>query len=152
MVGDALNLPFDVSTFDIIINVEASHCYPDQARFFSEVSRILKKDGVFLYADFRPNDMNIHIESLSVYEKWMKAVSNNTYFTLISNSDITNSAYIGTLMNTDKHQKLVELLPYCIRWFGRWFSACEGTTINTGFKNRTICYSSFVLANKKTEN
>ena len=149
IVGDALNLPFDENTFDIIINVEASHCYPNQSRFFNEVSRILKKDGIFLYADFRPNDTNIHIEQLSIHEKWIKAVSNSNCFTMISDSDITNGAYIGTLMNTDKHQNLVELLPYCIRWFGRYFSACEGTAINTGFKNRTICYTSFVLTNKK---
>lgn len=51
--GDAMALPFADETFDVVINVEASHCYPDFARFLREVSRVLKPEGCFLYADLR---------------------------------------------------------------------------------------------------
>ena len=51
--GDAEHLPFEADTFDAVINVEASHCYPDFPRFLAEVARVLRPGGHFLYADFR---------------------------------------------------------------------------------------------------
>ena len=42
MQGDAMNLPFAAESFDIVINVEASHCYPDFSQFLKEVVRVLK--------------------------------------------------------------------------------------------------------------
>jgi SAM-dependent methyltransferase len=53
--GDAANLlPFDDQSFDAVINVEASHCYPRFPRFLAEVARVLRPGGHFLYADLRP--------------------------------------------------------------------------------------------------
>jgi ubiquinone/menaquinone biosynthesis C-methylase UbiE len=52
--GDAENLPFDDQSFDAVINVEASHCYPRFPRFLAEVARVLRPGGHFLYADLRP--------------------------------------------------------------------------------------------------
>lgn len=49
--GCAMNLPFPGETFDVLLNVEASNDYPDRRRFFAEVRRVLKADGIFLYAD-----------------------------------------------------------------------------------------------------
>ena len=51
--GDAENLPFEKNTFDLVINVEASHCYPSFPRFLAEVARVLRPGGHFLYADLR---------------------------------------------------------------------------------------------------
>ena len=51
-VGNAESLPFKDSSFDIIINIESSHCYGDRVAFFKEVARVLKPSGYFLYADF----------------------------------------------------------------------------------------------------
>ena len=53
MQGDAQNLPLDDNSYDVVINVESSHRYPDFKSFLSEVSRILKPDGYFLFTDFR---------------------------------------------------------------------------------------------------
>lgn len=49
--GSALDLPFTAAGFDVVLNVEASNDYGDRPRFFREVARVLKPDGVFLYAD-----------------------------------------------------------------------------------------------------
>jgi SAM-dependent methyltransferase len=49
--GSALELPFEDDSFDVILNVEASNDYGDRPRFLAEVARVLKDDGVFLYAD-----------------------------------------------------------------------------------------------------
>ena len=45
-VGDAQKLPFADASFDVVINVEASHCYPDFPGFIDEVARVLKPGGV----------------------------------------------------------------------------------------------------------
>lgn len=49
--GSALDLPFPEASFDVLLNVEASNDYGDRPRFFAEVARVLKPDGVFLYTD-----------------------------------------------------------------------------------------------------
>ncbi len=49
--GDAENLPFDERSFDAVLNVESSHCYPDRLAFFREVFRVLRPGGHFLYGD-----------------------------------------------------------------------------------------------------
>ena len=49
--GSALDLPFPDASFDVLLNVEASNDYADRALFFREVARVLKPDGVLLYAD-----------------------------------------------------------------------------------------------------
>jgi SAM-dependent methyltransferase len=51
--GNAEKLPFPDQSFDAVINVEASHCYPRFPRFLEEVARVLRPGGHFLYADVR---------------------------------------------------------------------------------------------------
>jgi SAM-dependent methyltransferase len=51
--GDAQNLPFPDESFDALLNIEASHQYPDFSRFLIEVARVLRPGGHFLYADSR---------------------------------------------------------------------------------------------------
>jgi ubiquinone/menaquinone biosynthesis C-methylase UbiE len=51
--GHALRLPFGDMSFDVVVNVEASHVYGDDAAFFREVNRVLAQGGKFLYADYR---------------------------------------------------------------------------------------------------
>jgi SAM-dependent methyltransferase len=54
IVGDALQLPIDDCTKDVVINVESSHNYPDIAKFLQEVDRVLVKGGQMGYADITP--------------------------------------------------------------------------------------------------
>lgn len=51
--GHALRLPFADGAFDLVINVEASHAYGDEAAFLGEVRRVLRPGGRLLYADHR---------------------------------------------------------------------------------------------------
>ena len=51
--GNAEKLPFPDQSFDAVINIEASHCYPEFPRFLAEVARVLRPGGHFLYADTR---------------------------------------------------------------------------------------------------
>ncbi len=52
--GNAEDLPFAAESFDAVVNVESSHCYPHFSRFLAEVARVLRPGGHFLYADLRP--------------------------------------------------------------------------------------------------
>lgn len=50
-ISDAQNLDYSDNSFDIIINVESSHCYDNLGLFYKEVKRVLKPNGIFLYTD-----------------------------------------------------------------------------------------------------
>ena len=52
--GNAEDLPFDDKSFDVVLNVEASHLYLQFPRFLAEVVRVLRPGGHFLYTDVRP--------------------------------------------------------------------------------------------------
>jgi phthiocerol/phenolphthiocerol synthesis type-I polyketide synthase E len=54
LAADAQDLPFRSAAFDVVLNLESSHCYPDPARFYREVHRLLRPGGRFLYADLLP--------------------------------------------------------------------------------------------------
>lgn len=51
--GDAESLPFADASFDSVINVESSFCYPSIHGFFAEVKRVLRPGGHFHYTDLR---------------------------------------------------------------------------------------------------
>jgi ubiquinone/menaquinone biosynthesis C-methylase UbiE len=66
VVGSALNLPFADASFDVVLNVEASNDYGDRPRFFTEVARVLRPDGVFVYTDsFRTGQVDIMKKELA---------------------------------------------------------------------------------------
>lgn len=51
--GNAQELPFADQSYDAVINIEASHCYPQFPSFLAEVARVLRPGGHLLYADTR---------------------------------------------------------------------------------------------------
>ena len=51
--GDAEKMPFADGSFDIVINIESSHCYGDVPAFAREASRVLAPGGYFTFADMR---------------------------------------------------------------------------------------------------
>ncbi len=52
LCGAAECLPVRDETFDVVVNLESSHCYPRIKAFLEEVHRVLKPGGIFAYADF----------------------------------------------------------------------------------------------------
>lgn len=54
--ADAENLPLPANSFDVVINVESSHCYNSMERFLREVVRVLRPGGRFLFTDFRERE------------------------------------------------------------------------------------------------
>jgi SAM-dependent methyltransferase len=50
-LGNAERLDVRNDSFDVVINIEASHLYDSRGRFFGEVARVLKPGGYFCYTD-----------------------------------------------------------------------------------------------------
>lgn len=52
-IGDAEALPFLDASFDILLNIESSHCYGSMDRFVAEAARVLRPGGHLCWADMR---------------------------------------------------------------------------------------------------
>lgn len=60
VVGDAANLPFEDNSFDVVWTQHVQMNVPDKKRFYSEISRVLRPDGTFMYYDiFKNNDLSV---------------------------------------------------------------------------------------------
>jgi ubiquinone/menaquinone biosynthesis C-methylase UbiE len=80
-VSDAEALDYDSEYFDIVINVESSHCYSNLYKFKSEVHRVLKKSGKFLITDTDT------IHGLRFYSFFKQ----NPMFNILLEKDITDN-------------------------------------------------------------
>ena len=80
LAGRAEQLPFRLRSFDVVLNVESAHCYPDLAPFFAEVARVLVPGGLFCYAD---------TFSTESFERVTGVLSLSRALRLIQSSDIT---------------------------------------------------------------
>ena len=54
LTADILNTPLENSTYDLCIQVLADEHLPDISLLYSEVSRLLKKDGKFIIVGYHP--------------------------------------------------------------------------------------------------
>jgi O-methyltransferase len=81
--GDAEQLPFHNQAFDVVLNLESSHCYPHFERFLAEVHRVLKPQGTFCYADLW------FLEFLELDWNHRKKALDEAPFVLLSEDDIS---------------------------------------------------------------
>ena len=118
--GDAENLPFVDQSFDAVINVEASHCYPRFPRFLAEVARVLRPGGHFLYADLRPRQR---------IADWESAIA-EAPMGLRSGRVINAEVLRGIEKNSHWSQNLVDRhLPAFLRRFGRQLAVAQGSQV-----------------------
>ncbi|MBC7853942.1 MAG: class I SAM-dependent methyltransferase [Pirellulaceae bacterium] len=132
--GDAENLPFVDASLDVVMNVEASHCYPHFPRFLSEVHRILKPGGYFLYADFR-------------FEKnraaWEEAIAASP-LTVVRTENISPQVLRGLDSLSDRSQKMVsKLLPRFLHWLGKDFAGTKGSRVYNALQSGNMVYRSY---------
>ncbi len=138
--GDAENLPFIDNSYDIVLNVESSHCYGDINKFFSEVKRVLKSNGIFLLTDFRDaNKLDDLISSLKKHG-----------FELISKEDITDNIVKALKLMTNKRINEIDInIPSFLRKYFKSFAGVEGSSVYNSFYNRHYTYFTLVLKNIK---
>ena len=126
--GDAENLPFPDESFDAVLNVEASHAYPHFDRFLSEMVRVLRPGGHFLYVDFR---------GFLEYDAWDAALA-GLPLRMESKREINPDVLRGLDNNSGKYLDLVgSRLPVFLRPFGTAVRRCarhadvQGTAART---------------------
>jgi SAM-dependent methyltransferase len=129
--GDAENLPFGDESFDAVINVEASHAYPQLYRFLAEVARVLRPGGDFLYADFR---------ATHEFPGWDGALADMP-LRQFSKRVINDSVVRSLDNNAQRSLDLISRqLPTFLRPFSRHFAGVPGTGIYNLIKNRDAEY------------
>ena len=132
--GDAENLPFPAATFDAVINVEASHCYPQFPRFLAEVARVLKPGGHFLYADFRFD------EDLPDWEQALTTAPLQLQSSRVINPEVLR----GMDRNSSRSQDLlVRHLPRFLHSLGRDFAGIQGSRIYNALMEGRLSYRSY---------
>lgn len=132
--GDAQHLPFPDQSFDAVINVEASHIYPDFDQFLSEVTRVLRPGGHFLYADFR-NRGN--------FAAWDEALR-KPELRLHSERVINREVLRGLQRNSARSVELINRhMPALMRRFGREFAVVDGSWFYQDLERGEIEYRTY---------
>lgn len=134
--GDAENLPFDDNSFDVVINVESSHCYGSVDAFFSQVRRVLRPGGYFLYTDFR-GGMKM--------DAWRQQIRDSG-LVLIHETDITANVVAALDADNERKIQLIDkLVPKLLLGSFKDFSGVRGSAIYEEFRTGVTPYLRFVL-------
>ena len=134
--GDSENIPFSDNIYDVVINVESSHCYGNMERFLSEVYRVLKPGGFFLFCDFRTLN---GIDELN--EQFSKS---NLKF--INRTDITENVIKGLDKLSDyREEHIKKSVPLLIRGLFKTYAGIKGTEIYNSFVDGKMIYICAVL-------
>ena len=131
ITGNSMDIKLNNNSFDIVLNVEASHAYDDKYKFFKEVSRILKPSGIFCYADFVNNvDFAKIIHVLS------------SLFSIISIENITPNVLKSLEYDSDRKIKLVNSFDInaIYKYIAKQLYGVKDSYIYNKFKNQHKIY------------
>ncbi|MEQ1853627.1 MAG: phthiotriol/phenolphthiotriol dimycocerosates methyltransferase [Chthoniobacteraceae bacterium] len=132
--GNAQKLPFPDGSFDAVLNVEASHCYPDFPGFLAEVARVLRPGGYFLYADFRFSDE---------IDGWQAAIA-AAPLKILQSRDIGAEVLRGMDCNAGRSRALVrENLQRFLHSLGFDFAGVPGSRVYVALKSGELSYRSW---------
>jgi SAM-dependent methyltransferase len=134
--GDAQQLPFPSGTFDAVVNVEASHCYPQAVQFFREVHRVLRPGGHFLYADMRKSP---------ALDEWGGEMRESG-LKILEEIDITPDVVRALEHMDERVSALIKRsAPRLMRRFFSHFAATKGTAVYKQLESGAMRYVRFVL-------
>src|SRR3984893_18137048 len=96
--ANAQQLPLASGVFDVVLNIESCHCYPDRGAFLSEAARVLKPGGYLCLTDTMAPDALIPLE---------RKLIPGAGFEIVRSTDITGEVAEGIDRN---RQQLAQLL------------------------------------------
>lgn len=137
--GSAEKLPFPDNQFDVVFNVESSHCYGNMQAFVDEVERVLKPGGIFAWADLR------------LKEEMVKVVRtfDNSPLHLISKEEITpNVIEALTQISAFKEKEIKEKVPFLWRHFFSEFAGVKHSKIYKAFLRGDFVYWTYRFKKK----
>jgi SAM-dependent methyltransferase len=134
--GDAESLPFDAERFDVVINIESSHCYGSMAAFLANVKRVLRHNGYLFYADLR-NRNDVAVLQRQMEQSGMK---------ILKREDITQN--VVRSLDLDNERKLLLIRALFHNWLLKpfqEFAGVKGSKIYESFQSGTMVYLHYVL-------
>ncbi len=126
--GDAECLPCGGEAFDIVANVESSHCYASRGRFFGEVFRVLRRGGDFVYADFFGGRGEC-VDALA-----------EAGFEMLADEDITAAVLRSLERDHERKASLFVDLPQPRRGYMENWAGLVGTPMYEAFRTRQYVY------------
>lgn len=134
--GDSESLPFQNKTFDIVINIESSHCYGNINQFVGEVYRVLTKKGVFLWCDFRTK---VDMQKLFYIFK-------SSGFSIIKEKNITKNIVNSlALLTPYRSMQIKKHIPKPLQRVFKSYSGVSGSDMYNAFLSERIIYKSAAL-------
>ncbi len=104
--ADATELPYPSDQFDLLITQHVQMCIADKEKFYSEIKRVLKKGGQFIYCDvFKRSD-----ELLNSPLPWVDDEANNHLISSDQLKDLLYSLDFEKISSQDQTQKGINFL------------------------------------------
>ncbi len=129
--GNAEKLPFENDRFDVIFNVESSHCYGNMKAFIAEVTRVLKPGGIFAWADLR-SQKNMEKEDTIFMQSALK---------LLAKEDITpNVLQALDQISNRKKEAIQKRVPYLWQSLFFEFTGVRNSKIYHAFREGKMVY------------
>ncbi len=134
--GDAESLDLADNSFDAVINVESSHCYGNMEKFLSEVVRVLRPGGYFLFTDFRVEDA-ITLLEIQLSRSGMDRLKDEV---------ITSEILRATEQDSETRLGFVmRYTPKFLRPLGRNFAGVKGSLTHLRFSSGELVYKSYTF-------
>jgi SAM-dependent methyltransferase len=144
--ADAQRLPFAAESFDAVINVESSHCYPDVPAFLAQVHRVLRAEGLLLLADFRPTSPETAPAGAKDDIATLRRQFDDAGLEVLEEQDITAEVVRALSLLTPAVRARVERrVPKPLRKPALEFSAVEGSEVFRSFADGQLTYRRFAL-------
>lgn len=131
MEGNAEKLPFENDRFDVVFNVESSHCYGNMKAFVDEVQRVLKPGGIFAWADLRTREDMKKVED----------IFRHCSLKLISKEDITPNVQLALEQFSNfKEEAIRQKVPFLWRHIFSEFAGVKNSQMYKAFQDGEMVY------------
>lgn len=129
--GSAEKLPFESESFDVVYNVESSHCYGNMQGFITEVIRVLKPGGFFAWADLRTRALMEADDKLFMHSP----------LKLLHKENITLNVLNALDRISNRKKELIRReVPYLLRPLLSEFTGVRDSKIYRGFQEGKMVY------------
>ena len=137
---DAESLGFEDGRFDLVVNVESSHCYASMDTFLAEVVRVLRPGGCFLFADFR---------DASEIEKLCGQLERSG-MSVLRRSDVTANIVAALTHDSGRRRALIRSKMRRSLWQPlEQFAGVAGSIIYESLCSGQVRYVSFVMQKER---
>jgi SAM-dependent methyltransferase len=140
--ADARMLPLADASFDVILNIEASHNYYSN-EFVSEVARVLAPDGAFVMADVRTS-------GAGEVEASLRRDLAKVGLELISFCDVSENVVVACELDAPRRDVFLASVPWIVRHSLRQWLGLENAPWYQELRARSATYFILVARQKRS--